>query len=140
MESYLKEIGITPQKETIKKKDAIFLEEKKQNEIIYYQRVKTYKARQLILEQHYQESLLSKSETNERAVEDITFEIINEQVTGVTPQFYEFDIMVSGSSSNTYLDNSAFKNQKGIDLDPTCGQIEFGLYQFEQNRERNKRF
>ena len=42
------------------------------------------------------------------AIEDITFEIANEQVTGSSPQFYEFDILVSGSSSNTYIDNTAF--------------------------------
>lgn len=108
LDSYLKEIGITPQKESVKKKDATFLEQKNQNEILYNQRVKNHKNRQAILEQRYQNSLLNKTGTTSKAIEDIDFEIANEQVTGTSPQFYEFDIMVSGSSSNTYIDNTAF--------------------------------
>ncbi|MCC7332753.1 MAG: T9SS type A sorting domain-containing protein [Flavobacteriales bacterium] len=108
LDSYLKELGITPQKESVKKKDATFLEEKKQNEILYNQRVKNYNERKAILEQRYQNSVLNKNGTTSKAIEDIDFEIANEQVTGASPQFYEFDILVSGSSSNTYIDNTAF--------------------------------
>ncbi len=108
LDVYLKEIGIIPQKETVKKKDATFLEEKKQNEILYNQRVKNYNERKAILEQRYQNSLLNKEGITNKAIEDIDFEIANEQVTGISPQFYEFDILVSGSSSNTYIDNTAF--------------------------------
>lgn len=108
LDIYLNEISITPQKKSVKKKDATFLEEKKQNEILYNQRVKNYNERKAILEKRYQNSLLTKNGTTSKANEDIDFEITNEQVTGASPQFYEFDILVSGSSSNTYIDNTAF--------------------------------
>ena len=41
-DDYLKEIGITPKKDTIKKKDVNFLDKEKENELLYAKRVKNY--------------------------------------------------------------------------------------------------
>ena len=51
----------------------------------------------------------NKEQVLNKTNHDIEFEILNQQVTGVSPQFFEFDIMASGSGTHTtYLDNSAF--------------------------------
>jgi len=43
-----------------------------------------------------------------QAVEDVYYTFANPQETGVSPKYFEFDIMVEGTSNNTYLDNAAF--------------------------------
>src|SRR5690606_15068514 len=105
---YLKNMNLSPlieNDESIKKKDAEFLEKNKLNEIQYSQRLENVK--------HYQKQInerieKSKNAIKTRADENITFEIVNETVTGSGTQYYEFDIFVSGNTSNTYLDNVAF--------------------------------
>jgi len=60
LDSYLKEQGITPQEENIKKKDVTFLEsleKKKQNEKLYSERVKNAEKRKQLLEERYQRGL-----------------------------------------------------------------------------------
>jgi len=92
---------------SLKKKDVKFLRQKEENRLIYNERVKNAKIREQLLEAHYQRSL--KNQQTNKSNHDIEFKIANEQVTGASPQFYEFDIMVSGSGTHTtYLNNSAF--------------------------------
>lgn len=52
--------------------------------------------------------IAAENNSSEKAIENVTFEIINEEITGTSTQYFEFDIMISGSTSNTYLDNAAF--------------------------------
>ena len=40
--------------------------------------------------------------------EDVTYSIANPIESGTSPRYFEFDIMVQGSSNATYLDNAAF--------------------------------
>lgn len=61
---------------------------------------------------------------NPKSVQDVKFEILNQQITGTGVQYFEFDIFISGSSSDTYLDNSAFV-------------IEFNTFAFGVNLSAN---
>lgn len=87
-----------------KKKDAEYEKQRISNELQYAERVKTAKEYQKHLDNRLQNHPVLKP----KAIENITYEILNESVTGTGTQFYEFDIFVSGSTSNTYIDNSAF--------------------------------
>ncbi len=118
---YLKSQGIKTQNTSFeKKKDVEDLERIKVNNIQYAKRVKTAKEYQEYLD--YRKS--NQSVPHEKAIEDITYEIMNESVTGTGTQFYEFDIYVKGSTSNTYFDNSAFV-------------IEFNTFAFGVNLSSN---
>lgn len=99
--TYLKKLQLSGiQIQTHKKKDVGFLEIKKKNEERYAKRVNTAK----LYEDHLTNRLNnSNNEPQNRSIEDITYEVLNETVTGVGTQFYEFDIYISGSSSNTYF-------------------------------------
>ncbi|NMD01516.1 MAG: matrixin family metalloprotease, partial [Bacteroidales bacterium] len=91
--------------ETSKKKD-VYLDNAFQNEILYTERVKNAQIRQQLLDERIRKSKI-QVQTKEKANEGITFEITNQQPTNGN-QYYEFDIVVNGSSSNTYIDNTAF--------------------------------
>lgn len=88
-----------------KKKDVGFLETNKKNKNRYLRRIDTAK-----LYENYLINRLNMSidEPKEKAIESISYEVVNETVTGTGVKYYEFDIYISGSSSDTYLDNSAF--------------------------------
>jgi hypothetical protein len=73
---------------------------------LHKQRLKNAKIRQQLLDERKKKAEI-KSQSKEKANEGITFEIINQQQTNGN-QYYEFDIVVNGSSSNTYIDNTAF--------------------------------
>lgn len=92
--------------ETDKKKDVESPEESQQNENQYIKRLKKSKEYQRILNERRNKA--ESSSGTSKSVETITFEIYNEEITGSGTQYYEFDIFVSGNSSNTYLDNAAF--------------------------------
>lgn len=88
-----------------KKKDVEFSERTRQNKIQYEKRVETARLYQEYLDNR---RINSPSQSQEKQIETITYEILNEVVTGTGTQFYEFDIYVNGNTSNTYFDNSAF--------------------------------
>ena len=41
-----------------------------------------------------------------RAIEDISFSFANPTETGTNPKYFEFDLMATGNSNNTYFDNA----------------------------------
>ena len=99
-----KQDGINIDSLWTKKKDVEFLKRKEANESRYEQRKIKALEYQNYLNNRRENSVLNQ----EKLIENISYEILNETVTGVGTQFYEFDIFISGSSSNTYFDNSAF--------------------------------
>jgi hypothetical protein len=92
-----------PVQQFFKKK--ISLEDEIKLNEIYQQRLNNSQELQNILNQRIEES---KNNVVPRSGESITFEIKNEEVTGATIKYYEFDIFVSSNVSTTYLDNAAF--------------------------------
>ena len=102
----LKKEGIISNNIEIKKKEESVLDVVIQNEFLYKQRVKNAQIRQQLLDERIRKSKI-QLQTKEKANEGITFEITNQQPTNGN-QYYEFDIVVNGSSSNTYIDNTAF--------------------------------
>jgi hypothetical protein len=100
--------GPTISKKQCKKKE-ISLAQKEANKKLYAKRVQFATQQERLLLDRYEASLLNKNKAKSAApIEDITFDITNEQVTGSNPQYFEFDIMVSGSSNATYFDNALF--------------------------------
>ncbi len=74
---------------------------------MYAERVKTYNEYQDILT----ERAKTKTIFNPKSSETITVEVQNQEITCEPSQsktFYEYDIFISGNSSNTYLDNIVF--------------------------------
>ncbi len=57
-----------------------------------------------------EEYLKKKSTRNTKPaqVESVSCSIANQQLNTGSPDFYEFDVMIAGSSNATYLDNAAF--------------------------------
>jgi hypothetical protein len=101
---FLKKMNLNLLVDESKKKDAEYLERRISNDLQYAERVKTAKEYQKYLDGRLQNLPVFRP----KAIENITYEILNESVTGTGTQFYEFDIFVSGSTSNTFFDNSAF--------------------------------
>ena len=98
----------TPTKEKNKKKE-ISPAQKQANKELYAQRVKHAVEREELLNSRYKASVLNNNKAKSSApIEDITFDITNEQITGSNPQYFEFDIMGSGNSNNTYITNVNF--------------------------------
>ncbi len=108
LDNYLKEIGLTPQKDTIKKKDVNFLDKEKENELLYAKRTKNYEKLLKEYQLLQQQNLQRKKTAPNKDIEDITFTFENPIVTGSNPKFFEFDIVASGSTNNTYLDMAIF--------------------------------
>src|SRR5690606_9985481 len=89
---YLKNMNLSPlieNDESIKKKDAEFLEKSKFNKNQYSKRVENAKNYQKRITERIEKS---KNVIQSKASENITFEIVNEEVTGSGTQYYEFDI------------------------------------------------
>jgi hypothetical protein len=102
--NFLKKMNLNSLNVESKKKDAEYLERRISNDLQYAERVKAAKEYQEYLDNRRK----NHSTFKQKAIENITYEILNESVTGTGTQFYEFDIFVSGSTSNTFFDNSAF--------------------------------
>ncbi len=105
--NYLKKEGIISSDKNIKKKDVNYLEQDNANKLLYAKRIKNYEKllnEYQLIQKHISQN--KKSNAN-KDVEDITFTFENPTVTGTNPQFFEFDIMASGST-NTYLDMAMF--------------------------------
>lgn len=119
---YLKNLNLPPLsiEENNKKKDVAFQIEREKNKAIYEKRLENKNS----IDDKLNLKRKQKHPATQRAIEYITFEIQNEQLTGAGNQFFEFDIMVNGSSSDTYLDNSAFV-------------IEFNTFAFGVNLSAN---
>jgi|GEM_PF-2121073 len=86
------------------KKSAETIKQDSLNAVQYAKRVANAK----VYDEFLKTRIQKKDSNPSKALEDVKYQIINETVTGTGTQYFEFDIVVSGSSSNTYLDNSAF--------------------------------
>lgn len=109
LETYLKNYGIEPLNRSIPPLNVKTLEQNSKNKLLYQERIKNFEKHKQLLEQRYQNSLNSTfriKDKSTKATESVTFNVANQQLSGTTTQYFEFDIMVSGSS--TYLDNAAF--------------------------------
>ena len=94
---------------TKKKNKEISPEQKQANKELYAKKVAYATERNELLNTRYKASLLDANNAKTTTtIEDIYFDIANEQVMGTNPQYFEFDIMVSGSSNDIYFDNAAF--------------------------------
>jgi hypothetical protein len=102
----LKKEGIIANNNEILKKKESVLDNAFQKKLLYAERVKNAQIRQQFLDERIRKSKI-QLQTKEKANEGITFEITNQQATNGN-QYYEFDIIVNGSSSNTYIDNTVF--------------------------------
>lgn len=102
--SFLNRMNLFGLSGTVKKKDVQEVKKDSVNAIKYSSRL----AKSLENDQFLNNRKTNSNHINPKTVQNIKFEILNEQVTGTTTKYFEFDIMVSGSSSDTYLDNSAF--------------------------------
>jgi hypothetical protein len=104
-QNYLKDKGLDITLQNDKKKD-VFSTEELNNQRIYAERVKAYNRYLNILN----ERVKTKTGFQSKASETITVEVQNQEITcgsSLSKIFYEYDIFVSGNSSNTYLDNIA---------------------------------
>jgi hypothetical protein len=108
--SYLNKMGLasisTPLGSEVhdKKKDVIFLNVN-ENKKAYSDRVKYSNNYQKYLEER---SKNNKPKSRVKGVQGIILKISNQQVTGLSTQYFEFDILASSNSGNAYLDNVAF--------------------------------
>lgn len=105
-QNYLKERGLDITQQSDKKKDVSSAEEIN-NQKVYAERVKTYNEYLNILN----ERAKTKTIFNPKSSETITVEVQNQKITcepSLSKTFYEYDIFISGNSSNTYLDNIVF--------------------------------
>jgi len=105
---YLKKEGIISSDKIIKKKDVNYLEQNNQNKLLYAKRVKNYEKLLKEYKLLQQQSLQNKKSDTNKDIEEITFTFENPTVTGTNPHFFEFDIVASGSTNNTYLDMAMF--------------------------------
>lgn len=105
-QNYLKDKGLDITQQNDKKKD-VFSTEEINNQKVYAERVKTYNEYLNILN----ERAKTKTIFNPKSSETITVEVQNQKITcepSLSKTFYEYDIFISGNSSNTYLDNIVF--------------------------------